>query len=101
MTEIFTKVLQAPDISHIYLIIDDLDECVTEDLPKLLEFIKQQSSVSSHIKWIISSRNWPDIERHLDQMDYKVGLSLELNAATISRADCILRIPISKGLPSR
>ena len=56
LTEIFADVLRDESLSTTYLIIDALDECVT-DLPKLLGFIARQSSISSRAKWIVSSRN--------------------------------------------
>lgn len=49
LTEIFTDVLQDPQLRSTYLIVDALDECVT-DLPKLLPFIAKQSSASSRVK---------------------------------------------------
>jgi hypothetical protein len=55
-SEIFADVLQDASLSTTYLIVDALDECVT-DLPKLLAFIAKQSSASSRVKWIVSSRN--------------------------------------------
>jgi hypothetical protein len=85
MTEIFTDVLQDLSLGTAYLIIDALDECVT-DLPKLLNFVVKQSSASSRVKWIVSSRNYPDIEEQLEQAGHKVRLSLELNAASVSAA---------------
>jgi hypothetical protein len=70
-----------------YLIIDALDECV-EDLPKLLDFIVQKSSISSRVKWLVSSRNDANIERRLRLDDSGTRLSLELkeNAKQVSRA---------------
>jgi Cdc6-like AAA superfamily ATPase len=56
LSEIFTNILQDPSLNSTYLIIDALDECVT-DLPKLLLFIGEQLSVSRRVKWLISSRN--------------------------------------------
>jgi hypothetical protein len=85
LTEIFADVLQDPSLSTTYLIVDALDECVT-DLPKLLDFVAKQSSASSRVKWIVSSRNWPGIEEQLEQAGHKVRLSLELNAASVSAA---------------
>ncbi|KAF2003869.1 HET-domain-containing protein [Amniculicola lignicola CBS 123094] len=85
LTEIFVDVLRDPRLSTTYLVIDALDECVT-DLPKLLEFVAKQSSTSSRVKWIVSSRNWPDIEEQLEQAGHKVRLSLELNAESLSAA---------------
>jgi len=85
LTEIFVDVLCDPSLSTTYLVVDALDECVT-NLPKLLAFVAKQSSASSRVKWIVSSRNWPDIEEQLEQAGHKVRLSLELNAASVSAA---------------
>ncbi|KAF1936956.1 HET-domain-containing protein [Clathrospora elynae] len=85
LTEILAKMLRDPRLNATYLIIDALDECVT-DLPKLLEFVAKQSSASSRVKWIVSSRNWPGIEEQLEQAGHKVRLSLELNADSVSAA---------------
>ncbi len=85
LCEIFTNILQDPSLNSTYLIIDALDECVT-DLPKLLDFIVQKSSVSPRVKWIVSSRNWPDIEERLERAGHKVRLCLELNAESVSTA---------------
>jgi hypothetical protein len=35
---------------------------------------------------IVSSRNWPDIEEQLEQVGHKIGLSLKLNAESVSAA---------------
>jgi hypothetical protein len=85
LTEIFEAVLQDPGLRMTYLIIDALDECVA-DLPKLLEFVAKQSSASSCVNWIVSSRNWPDIEAQLERAGHKVKLSLELNAQSVAAA---------------
>ncbi|KAF1829399.1 HET-domain-containing protein, partial [Decorospora gaudefroyi] len=85
LTEIFQAVLQDPSLRMTYLIVDALDECVT-DLPKLLEFVAKQSSASSCVKWIVSSRNWPDIEAQLERAGHKVKLNLELNAQSVAAA---------------
>ena len=85
LVEIFEAVLHDPGLRTTYLIIDALDECVT-GLPKLLEFVAKQSSASSLVKWIVSSRNWPDIEAQLERAGHKAKLSLELNAQSVAAA---------------
>ena len=85
LSKIFTSILQDPNLGSTYLVVDALDECVV-DLPKLLDFIAQQSSASPRIKWIVSSRNWPDIEERLAKAGQGVRLSLELNAESVSAA---------------
>jgi hypothetical protein len=86
LTEIFVDILQDQSLKTTYLTIDALDECIT-NLPKLLDFVAKQSSASSsRVKWIVSSRNWPEIEERLEQPGSKVKLSLELNADSVSTA---------------
>lgn len=85
MSEILTSILQDPELDTTYLIIDALDECVT-NLPKLLGFIVQTSAICPQIKWIVSSRNWPSIEKKLDIAKEKVWLCLELNEKSVSTA---------------
>ncbi|KAJ6194074.1 hypothetical protein J3E72DRAFT_387906 [Bipolaris maydis] len=85
LTEIFVDVLQDAGLGTTYLIVDALDECAT-DLPKLLSFIAKHSSASSRVKWIVSSRNWPDIEEELERAEYKMRLSLELNTESVAAA---------------
>ncbi|KAF1938445.1 HET-domain-containing protein, partial [Clathrospora elynae] len=85
LTEIFLDVLQDPSLSTTYLIIDALDECVTDRM-KLLEFVAKQSSASDRVKWVVSSRNWPEIEAQLERAGHKVRLSLELNAESVAAA---------------
>ncbi|KAM0169111.1 hypothetical protein ACHAPF_010297 [Botrytis cinerea] len=85
LSKIFINILQDPSLDYVYLIVDALDECVV-DLPKLMDLIVQTSSISPRIKWIVSSRNWPNIEKALDTATQKLRLCLELNEKSISAA---------------
>ncbi|PQE03465.1 Vegetative incompatibility HET-E-1 protein [Rutstroemia sp. NJR-2017a BBW] len=85
LSEIFTNILQDPSLDYVYLIVDALDECVA-DLPKLMKFIVQTSSISPRIKWIVSSRNWPNIEKALNTTIQKLRLCLGLNEKSVSAA---------------
>ncbi|KAL7800228.1 WD40-repeat-containing domain protein [Trichoderma ceciliae] len=87
LSEIFSDMLGDPALTAAYLLIDALDECVS-DRDKLLDFIVENLSTSSCVKWIVSSRNWPEIERRLAQSGSieKTSLSLEVNADLVSRA---------------
>jgi hypothetical protein len=67
------------------LLIDALDECTIDRL-ELLRFIAMQSSSSSRLKRIVSSRNWLEIEKCLETAASKLLLSLELDAQSISAA---------------
>ncbi|PVH68540.1 hypothetical protein DL98DRAFT_599436 [Cadophora sp. DSE1049] len=86
LSEIFINILHDPSLKLTYLIIDALDEC-TKDLQLLTTLIVNTSSIS-RVKWLLSSRNKPDIERWLRLEESQRQLSLELkeNASQVSRA---------------
>jgi hypothetical protein len=84
LSEIFTNILQDPTLNSTYLIIDALDECVT-DLDKFLRLIIEIMPTSPGVKWVISSRNNLDIEAQLSLYNEQ-RLSLELNAKQVSQA---------------
>ncbi|KAK1991102.1 NACHT-domain-containing protein [Colletotrichum falcatum] len=82
VSDILTKVLADPVLKGATLVVDALDECET-DRSKLLNFI---STTTSRAKWLVSSRNWPEIEEMLEKATQKVTLRLELNEESISSA---------------
>lgn len=86
LSEIFRNMLQDPRLTTTYLIVDALDECET-GLPELLKLITETAVASSTgVKWIVSSRDRPDIDKRLALGDVRVRLSLELNAEYVSHA---------------
>lgn len=85
LTNVFTQALLDQELHETYLIIDASDECVS-GLQKLLKFLVRQSLMSSRVRWLISSRNWPDIEDELGQAGHQTRLSLELNATSVTAA---------------
>ncbi|SLM36124.1 WD40/YVTN repeat-like-containing domain [Lasallia pustulata] len=85
LSEIFTSILDDPILQSTYLIIDALDECTT-DLSLLLDLVVQKSPAYSRVKWIVSSRNWPSIEKDLYTATQKGRLCLELNEKSVSAA---------------
>jgi hypothetical protein len=84
---VFTDMMQDPDLEMTCLIVDALDECVT-DLPKLLDLIIHTSELSARVKWLLSSRNELHIEEKLRSVAAQARLSLELkqNAEQVSHA---------------
>lgn len=84
LSQIMTHILQNISLKDKVFIIDGLDECVA-DLPLLLDFIAQAPGLSE-ARWIVSSRNWPNIEEKLNISSKKLPLSLELNEQSISDA---------------
>ncbi|KAK4249691.1 NACHT domain-containing protein [Corynascus novoguineensis] len=85
LSEVFIDILEDPTLPPTRLIIDALDECI-EGLDLLLGLIVQMSSIHLNVKWIVSSRNWPIIEKKLNATTQKVMLSLELNEESVSTA---------------
>ncbi|SCO78478.1 related to vegetatible incompatibility protein HET-E-1 [Fusarium oxysporum] len=85
LSEIFEDIFAETLRDSTLLIIDALDECLT-GCQQLLDWIVKISSECPRVKWIVSSRNWPDIEEKLDNTKQKVRLHLELNQASISAA---------------
>jgi NACHT domain len=84
LSTIFTNMLHDLKLKGAYLVIDALDECEM-DLPQLLELIKNTVSTYPHVKWIVSSRNKPEIEARL-RLESQMKFSLELNAVHVSQA---------------
>lgn len=85
LSDILAAILQDPTLKSTCLVVDALDEC-TSDLQKLLDLIVDTSFTGTRVKWIVSSRNWSQIEERLRRAEQKAKLSLELNAESISKA---------------
>ncbi|KAK5991625.1 Vegetative incompatibility protein HET-E-1 [Cladobotryum mycophilum] len=83
LSKTFTNICNDPNLQNTYLLIDALDECTT-DLDKLLDLIVEKALRYSRIRWILSSRNWPDIEKRLHEATQQVQLHLELNEESVS-----------------
>ncbi|PHH53425.1 Vegetative incompatibility protein HET-E-1 [Ceratocystis fimbriata CBS 114723] len=81
LCEVLTAMLNDPSMENAILIVDALDEC-SKDQKQLLEFITE----SSPAKWIVSSRNWPDVEEILNRANGKVKIHLEINQNSVSAA---------------
>ena len=85
LTRILLSMLEDPTLDGACVMIDALDEC-SLDQPKLLDFVVTASSRCSRVKWIVSSRNSPNIENAINRAADVVRLSLELNEASVSAA---------------
>ncbi|KAH7012684.1 uncharacterized protein B0I36DRAFT_378380 [Microdochium trichocladiopsis] len=82
LADTFQGILQDPILGPSCFVVDALDECRNySELQLVIE-----TSSTSRAKWIVSSRNWPDIEERLGMTQSKVTLRLELNTTSISRA---------------
>jgi hypothetical protein len=82
--DIFEAVIQDSTWSRLVLVVDALDECVTDRD----SFLRLVVKTSSKVKWLLSSRNLEDIERRLLSKESVNPLSLEFkeNAESVSRA---------------
>ncbi|KAF9728634.1 Vegetative incompatibility protein HET-E-1-like protein 15 [Paraphaeosphaeria minitans] len=87
LSDVFADMTHDTDLNTSWLLVDAVDECVT-DLPKLLDLIVRTTTSTSRVKWLISSRNEAHIEQRLISIGQAVKLSLELehNAKQVARA---------------
>lgn len=92
LSEVFQNMLRDPNFPGAHFIVDALDECSTELLPFLDLVRDTMATRPSQVKWIISSRNWDDIEQRLQLCDSHKRLGLELNAEQISNSISIFII---------
>ncbi|PHH51181.1 Vegetative incompatibility protein HET-E-1 [Ceratocystis fimbriata CBS 114723] len=81
LCDVMTSMLNDSTLKNAILIVDALDECSVER-EHLLKFI----STTLPAKWIVSSRNWPDIEEVLNDAKQKVKIHLEINQSSVSAA---------------
>ncbi|KAH6866077.1 hypothetical protein B0T10DRAFT_77769 [Thelonectria olida] len=82
---IFSTILEKTKLEPMFIIIDALDEC-TNGLFQLLDLVITFSAESPHVKWIISSRNISQIERHLEESIQRTALRVELGTSSESNS---------------
>ncbi|KAF2266729.1 hypothetical protein CC78DRAFT_124362 [Lojkania enalia] len=86
LREILSDILNDASLPMTYLLVDALDECVS-NLSDLLHIITDDSLAKhSRVKWLVTSRNLPDIERYLHPDSVGVKVSLELSASHVAKA---------------
>jgi len=81
LSKILDSITNDPSLDGTILAIDALDKCKT-NRRQLLSFLMRPSRV----KWVVTGRNWQDIEKSLVSTEEKVWLQLELNHDSISEA---------------
>ncbi|PHH49792.1 Vegetative incompatibility protein HET-E-1 [Ceratocystis fimbriata CBS 114723] len=81
LCDILTALLKDPSLRNVILVVDALDEC-SVGRRDLLEFIAE----SSHAKWIVSSRNWRDIEEIMNDAEQEVKIHLDINQHSVCAA---------------
>ncbi|KAF2247479.1 hypothetical protein BU26DRAFT_597405 [Trematosphaeria pertusa] len=86
LREILSDILNGDSLQLTYLLVDALDECAS-GLSDLLHIITDHNLAwRSRVKWLVTSRNVPDIERFLQPDSLGVKVSLELSASHVSKA---------------
>ncbi|EDO04154.1 hypothetical protein SS1G_06637 [Sclerotinia sclerotiorum 1980 UF-70] len=85
LSNILKNILHDESLKPIILIIDALDEC-EKDMVKLLRLIVSSLIEFPRVKWLVSSRNWSEIEEALGPIEERTSLNLELNTHTVSIA---------------
>ncbi|KAK3352520.1 hypothetical protein B0T25DRAFT_542167 [Lasiosphaeria hispida] len=86
LSSVLGDLLCDPELPPTCLFVDALDECQDGQL-ELLRFIrKTASTANSRVRWVLTSRNWHDIQQELSLEDSRTTLSLELNADHVSQA---------------
>jgi Cdc6-like AAA superfamily ATPase len=83
---ILRDILNDAALPRTYLLIDALDEC-GEGLQQLLDTITDESfATKSKVRWLVASRNRPDIAERLRPDHARMKISLELNPEHVTRA---------------
>ncbi|QYT02345.1 hypothetical protein H0G86_009351 [Trichoderma simmonsii] len=85
LSGVFGKMLQDPALENACLIVDALDECES-DRKKLLDLIIESTSATPQVKWILSSRNYPDIEAKIRSCRTIAVIDLESSATLVSQS---------------
>ncbi|CAN9172452.1 unnamed protein product, partial [Alternaria alternata] len=86
LRSILSNILNDASLPPTYLIVDALDEC-TSGLSELLQIITDASvGRRSKVKWLVTSRNIPEIGRYLQPDSAGDKVSLEVKASHVSRA---------------
>jgi hypothetical protein len=86
LREILSAILNDPTLPTTYLLIDALDECGAGLSTLLLLVTDNSFARRSKIKWLVTSRNEPHIERYLEPDPAGMKVSLEVSAEQVSRA---------------
>ena len=88
LKKILQSMIEDEVLERAYLIVDALDECKKEEpgRSQLLELISESSKTNSKLKWLVSSRNEPDIKYILEEDTTRSSLSLEINAQSVAGA---------------
>ena len=81
------EILKDPSVPRYYLLVDALDECDSRSLQSFLHLLaKDVPGLNKKVKWILTSRNEPQITEQLRHARHSCDTSLELNSSHVAGA---------------
>ncbi|KAF2625648.1 WD40 repeat-like protein [Macroventuria anomochaeta] len=86
LRETLSDILNDASLSTTYLFVDALDECISGQSDFLRIMTDNSLARQSKVKWLVTSRNVPDIELRLHPGLDGVRVSLELSASYVTNA---------------
>jgi hypothetical protein len=84
--KLLLDIARDPLLPRVYLIIDALDECSAYQVELLRLLTGGDGASCSKVKWLITSRNKPQIQEMLNENDHVRHTSLELHSQQVSDA---------------
>ncbi|KAH0491208.1 hypothetical protein TgHK011_002648 [Trichoderma gracile] len=96
LSGVFRSMLKDPALESACLVLDALDEC-DSGRKYLLDLIVESTSIAPSVKWVLSSRNSPDIEAQLVKCQTAVVIDLESNDRHVADSvDAYIRAKIQQ-----
>lgn len=86
LTGMLAVMLRDPSLNTVFLLIDALDECDSGMRALLDWIIKESLDGSTKAKWILSSRDYPEIKERFCPGSSSLCLSLDSNEAYVAQA---------------
>jgi hypothetical protein len=84
--KLLLDIIRDPLVPQVYLMIDALDECSAYQVELLRLLTESDGASCSKVKWLITSRNEPQIQEMLDGNDRVCHVSLESYSQYVSDA---------------
>jgi hypothetical protein len=86
LKRILSDILNDPTLATTYLLVDALDECDSGRSALLRIITDNRLAPPSRVKWLVTSRNLPQIEQELQSDTVGIRVSLEISANYVSKA---------------
>ena len=81
------EILEDRSVPRYYLLVDALDECDSQSLQSFLRLLeKALPGLNKKVKWILTSRNEPQITQQIRRDRHSCDTSLELNSSYVAGA---------------